>query len=111
MESFREHEKEFKKKQFSKKALQDLNNNAGREHGSQSDDSDNEDGDYDEEGEDEDSYGNEGEQSDSEAEKKNNILKAQDKEFFTQVVDFMKIHLGKIEGELEILRNKKGNKK
>lgn len=110
MERFREHEKQFKQKKFSKKSLLDHQRGSGR--GSGSDDDNSNYGSENDSKSDGDDYGegsgeDQEQLSEEETEEKLQALKAKDKEFFTQVMDFMKSHVGNIENELEALRNKK----
>lgn len=132
MERFRAHEKEFKKKQFSKKALQNNHNNNFSSNqdsnsdngGSGSDYNGSDDEDYDDEqsadegeerpdleGELDNEYGQEVEQEPEETkeqiEDKINIQKAKDKEFFVEVVEWIKKQIEALEGDQDNLRNKK----
>lgn len=103
MEQFREHEKEFKKKQFSKKALlNQQDRNMFDSSGSDDSDgghrySDGSDGDYDNEGDsnggenDDEDMNEEGDnQSDEGNEEQKAEQRAKDKEYLVEVQDFVK---------------------
>jgi hypothetical protein len=107
MERFREHEKQFKQKKFSKKSLLDNQRQFGSDSDSQGSNR------YDSDNDDDDDYGNEDgsdqdQLSEEESEEKIQALKAKDREYLGEVLTFMKEHVGNIENELETLRKKKG---
>ena len=114
MERFRAHEKEFKKKQFSKKAL--LSGNNGDRNQQNSDDSDydpdGDDSDYgdgdDDDQDDDNDDGDEDEPYVEEfSEEKLNGMRLKDKEYLMEVQDFVKTQVAKLETDLETMRNKK----
>lgn len=92
MERFRAHEKEFKKKQFSKKALL---SSSGRHTGDPDDDSDsNENSDYG------DDYGGEYDDEDEDEEDKGDML-ARDKEWVIDYLLNIKVKIQGLETDLE----------
>ena len=107
MENFRELEKEFKRKQFSKKALQHSHkqNREGREGSSEEESDDNQS--YNSE----DLYGDESEEEEGEEEKKEivdtNEQRQKNLERLTITKDFLKAEVIKVDNEIEINKNKK----
>ena len=111
MENFRELEKEFKRKQFSKKALQHSNkqNREGREGSSSADDeSDDDNQSYNSE----DIYGEDSEEEDEGEEEKKEIVDTNEQrqknlEMMTITKDFLKAEVIKVDNEIENNKNKK----
>ena len=94
MEEFREHEKEFKTKPYSKKALQNA-----RFEGNGNEDSD------------EDGYNGEEMKSDGDDEEENKDLWEQEREWLELTLnEKLKTTVMRFEEELELMKNKKGNR-
>lgn len=100
MELFREHEKEFKKKQFSKKALLNTDRGSGNANSYNDSRDGSEYGDEDQ-NEDEKDYSGNDSGEDGDTQKQRNI------EFLQEVNQFMKDQIIKMEGDLENAKNKK----
>ena len=122
MENFREMEKEFKKKQFSKKSLQHSHKHrrgarSGLSDGSSSEGGSSDDDESDDEGGSQNpSYGDENsdeERKTSEAPKKEDIQedsvaqRQKNAEYLQAAKEFLKAQVSKIDGELEVAKNKK----
>jgi Not1 N-terminal domain, CCR4-Not complex component len=113
MERFREHEKEFKKKQFSKKALLNMRDNNMFSSNNDSDSEGNHDHDFSDDSGELDYYQEDDDLEDGEgqpeeiSEEQKAEQRSRDREYLIEVQDFLKQQVLRVELELEQLRNKK----